>query len=61
MLFYSEDQLRHSFISQSRLDVTSFVICLDLYSKHGKQGALQCSPLLFPVLSLPFQEHMESL
>lgn len=61
MLFYSEDLLRHSFISQSRLDVTSFVTCLNLYSKRGKQGALQCSPSLFAVLSLCLQAHMESL
>lgn len=44
MLLYSEYLLRHSFISQSRLDVTRFVICLNFYSKHGKQGVLWCPP-----------------
>lgn len=53
MLLYSEYLLRHSFISQSRLDVTSFVICLNLYSKHGKVlfGALLHYFLSCPSLS----------
>lgn len=38
--FYPEELLSYLFICQSRLDVTSFVVCLNLNSKHSNQSAL---------------------
>lgn len=57
MLLYPEELLRYLSISQSRMDVTSFVICLNLISKHSKQPALQWSPL-FPVPLPPPQTYI---